>query len=71
MIEDVELHKYRSQWTLMKNVEIKYKQKNKGGKLNFFLFIWSLKCNIFPDVGSFKYKFRLCANGKLKQWGVN
>ena len=39
MIKEVEAHKARSHWTLMKKSEIKNKHKNNDGKLKTILFI--------------------------------
>ena len=39
MIKEVEAHEVRSQWTLMKNIEVKNKHKNKYGKIKTTLSI--------------------------------
>ena len=49
MIREVEEHGSRLHWTLMKNIEVNNKHKNKDGKLNTILSIWYYKRKRFPD----------------------
>ena len=70
MIEEVETHKSRSHWTLMENIEVKNKHKNKEWKLKTILSILSFKHKILLFVRLIKHKTGLCEHGGMKQWGV-
>ena len=50
-IKEVEAHEARIHWTLMKNIEVKNKHKNKNGKINIILFIGSYRQKIFTYEG--------------------
>ena len=47
-IKEVEAHEARSHWTLMKNIEVNNKHKNKYGNLKTILSFWYFKCKILP-----------------------
>ena len=71
MIKEIESHESRSHWTLMKNIEVKNKHRNKDGKLKAILSIWYFKRKRFPYGRFMKQKSRLCAHGVMQTWGVN
>ena len=66
MIKEVEAHEARSHWTLMKNIEVNNKHKNKYGNLKTILSFWSFKCKILPDRRLMKHKSRLCEYGGIQ-----
>ena len=67
MIKEVEEHEAISHWTLTKKGEVNNKHKNKYGKLNTILYIWSFNRKIFPNGILTRHKPRLCAYGGMKQ----
>ena len=50
MTKEVEAHEDRSNRTLMKNIEVNNKYKNKYGQLKTILSIWNFKRKRLPDV---------------------
>ena len=65
IIKRVESHESRNHWTLIKNIEVNNKQRNKDGKLNTILSIWYFKPRIFPDGILMKHKAILYAHGGM------
>ena len=62
MIKEVEAHKSRSHWTLMKNSEVKNHHKNKYGNLKSILSIWYFNRKRFLDGVVMKQKSRICVH---------
>ena len=71
VIKEVEANESKNHWTLMKNIEVNNKHKNKYGNIKTILSIWYLKRKRFPDGILMKHKSRLCENGGIQKWGVN
>ena len=70
-IKEVESNEARSNWTLMKNSEVKSKHKNKDSKLKTVLSIWSFKRRILLYLRLINNKDRICTHRRIKQWVVN
>ena len=70
-IKEVEAHEAINHWTIMNNIEVNNKHKNKDGKLKTILSIWYFKPKIFSYGRLLKHKSRLCAHGVMQQWVVN
>ena len=69
--KEVEAHESISNWKLMKNSEVNNNHKNKYGKLNYILSIWSFKRKRFQYGRLMRHKSILYAHGGIQQRGVN
>ena len=66
IIKEVEENEARIHWTLMKDIEVNNKQKNKYWKLNTVLSIFYFKHKILQDGRLMKHKARLCSYGLMQ-----
>ena len=64
MINEVDDHKTRKHWTLMKRCDIPAGTKT-------IMAIWSFKRKRYPDGTLNKHKACLCAHGGMQTWGQN
>jgi hypothetical protein len=64
MINEVDDHKTRKHWTLMKRYDLPNGTKT-------IMAIWSFKRKQYPDSTLNKHKARLCAHSGMQTWGQN
>ncbi len=64
MQKEVADHKSRDQWTIVPCSTVPNTAKPIQA-------IWSFKQKRRPDGTLFKHKARLCAHGRMQQWGTN
>ena len=70
IIKEAEANESISHWKITKKIEVNNKHKHKYGKLKTILSIWYFKRKRLPDRRLMKHKYRICAHGRMQQWGV-
>ena len=70
MMVEVNSHKYKDHWTVMKQKEVT-KDHYVNGQLPTIFSIQLFKRNKFPDGKLMKHKARLCAHGGMQKWGIH
>ena len=71
MTKEVGAHGNRNQWTIIKNIEVNNKNKNKNSTLKNILFIWYFKRKIFLSGKLRKHKSRVVAHEGMQKCWVN
>ncbi len=62
MIKEVDDHKNRNYWTIMRHCDMPVEAKT-------IMSIWSFKRKKYPDGSLSKHKARFCAHGGMQTWG--